>query len=110
MGQVSFGELVNSGAASLPQSALIAPAKELSFAEIVCPSGGPLQKSNFVKHFCAKQMLHIAQDDRTRFEYLLSWQAINELLSQNLLSEKLLRVARDGRDIPPSLYRKMDGE
>src|SRR5690349_20844362 len=110
MGKVSFGELVNSGATPLPTSEVIGPAKEISFAEIVCPEGGPIEKSDFVRHFCAKQMLHIAQDNRTRFEYLLSWQAINDLLSQNLLDQKLLRVTRDGRELPPTLYRKNDGD
>src|SRR5690242_3897750 len=110
MGKVQFGELVNSGATPLSTSGSDAANRELSFAEIVCPEGGPIEDSEFVKCFCDKQMLHIAQDDRKRFEYLLSWQTINELLSQNLLGQKLLRVARDGRDLPPSLYRKDDGD
>ena len=112
MGKVSFGELVGSinGATALPTSELTGPAREISFAEIVCPEGGSLEQSDFVRHFCNKQLFHIAQDDRTRFEHLLSWQAINDLLSKNLLDQKLLRVARDGRDIPPSLYRKNDGD
>ncbi|HZU51931.1 MAG TPA: cupin domain-containing protein [Sphingomicrobium sp.] len=110
MGKVSFGELVNSGATPLPTSEFIRPAREISFAEIICPEGGSIEESDFVKHFCAKQMLHIAQDDRTRFEHLLSWRTINQLLSQNLLDQKLLRVARDGRDLPQSLYRKDDGD
>lgn len=110
MGKVSFGELVNSGATPLPTSEVAAPAREISFAEIICPEGGPIEESEFVKHFCEKQVLHIAHEDRTRFEYLLSWQTINDLLSQNLLSQKLLRVAREGRDLPPSLYRKEDGD
>ena len=110
MGKVSFGELVNSGATPLAASKTVGSAKEISFAEIICPDGGPIEKSDFVRHFCDKQVLHLPHDDRTRFEHLLSWQAINDLLSQNLLDQKLLRVARDGRDLPPSLYRKNDGD
>ena len=105
MGKVSFGELVNSGATPLPQSEFFEPAREISFAEIVCPEGGSIADSDFVKHFCTKQMLHIAQDDRTRFEHLLSWQAINDLLSRTPRDKSCCGVARDGRDIPPSLYR-----
>ena len=110
MGEFSFGELVNSGAIPLAASQVIEPAKEISFAEIICPDGRPIEESDFVKHFCAKQMLHIAQDDRERFQHLLSWQTINQLLSQNLFDQTLLRVTRDGRDLPPSLYRKSDGD
>lgn len=113
MGKVSFGELVNSsaGAARLHGLGLIGPAKEISFAEIVCGDGcDSVQESEFFKHFCEKKMLHITQDDRTRFEHLLSWQALNDLLTLNLLDEKALRVARDGRDIPPSLYKSKEGE
>ena len=85
MGKVSFGELVDSEATPLPESEAHRPAKEISFAEIICPEGGSIEESAFVRHFCSKQMLHIAQDDRTRFEHLLSWQTINDLLSLNLL-------------------------
>jgi len=111
MGKVPFGELVNSGATPLPQSEFFAPAREISFAEILCPDGsGGIQGSDFFKHFCAKQMLHMPQEDRTRFEHLLSWQAINDILSLNILDELTFRVARDGRDIPPSLYRQTHGK
>jgi ribosomal protein L16 Arg81 hydroxylase len=111
MGKISFGELVNSGATPLPDSDLMTPAREMSFAEIVCgDDSGSVNDSEFVERFCSKQMLHITQDDRTRFEYLLSWQRINDLLSLNLLEEAALRVARDGRDIPPSLYRAKEGD
>ena len=110
MGELPFGGLVNSSATPLSSAGSSTPHRELSFAEIICPEGGPIEESEFVKRFCDKQMLHIAHDDRKRFEYLLSWQTINDLLSQNLLSQKLLRVAREGRDLPPSLYRKDDGD
>ena len=109
MGRVSFGELVNSGATSPPQFEFTAPAKEISFAEIICAEGGSIEESEFAKHFRSKQMLHITQDDRTRFERLFTWQAINDLLSLNILPETEIRVTRDGRDVPPSLYRTRDG-
>lgn len=110
MGKVSFGQLVNSGATPLTTPEFPVQAKEITFAEIVCPNGGSIEESDFIRHFCDKQVLHITQGDRARFEHLLSWKMINELLSQNLLDQKLLRVARDGRDLPPSLYRKDDGD
>ena len=111
MGKISFDELVNSEATPLPNSDLLTPARDISFAEIVCAAGSEsVLESEFVEHFVTKQMLHIMQDDRTRFEYLLSWQTINDLLSLNLLEEAALRVARDGRDIPPSLYRTKEGD
>jgi len=109
MGKVSFGELVNSaaGAASLHELEFIDPAKELSFADIVCPEGcDSIQESDFVKHFLSKQYLHIPSGDSTRFEYLFSWRTINELLALNLLDRLRLRVTRDGRDVPPVLYRE----
>lgn len=107
----AFGELVNSGATRLPQSGFLESAKEISFAEIVCADGSDdIRDSDFFKHFCTKQMLHIAQSDRTRFEHLFSWPAINDLLYLNVLEEKALRLARDGRDIPPSLYRTKEGD
>ena len=109
MGKVSFGELVNSGAAPLSQSEFTRPAKEISFAEIVCPEGGSIEESEFVSHFCAKQILHIEQDDRTRFDHLFSWQTINYLLSLNSLPQAEIRVTRDGREVPASLYRTTDG-
>jgi hypothetical protein len=58
-----------------------------------------------VKHFCDKEVLHLPSEDRTRFQHLFSWDAINTILSQNLLDRNRLRITRDGRDIPPSLYR-----
>ena len=109
MGKVSFGELVNSGATPLVQSEYTGAAKEISFAEIVCPEGGSIEESEFARHFCAKQMLHIAQDDRRRFEHLFSWRTINDVLSLNALPEPEIRVTRDGREIPPKLYRTTDG-
>ena len=84
-----------------------APNRELSFADIVGPEGPPsAPQSDFIQHFCAKQFLHIPSNDRTRFEYLFSWKRINEILALNLLDRKRLRVTRDGRDIPPALYRR----
>jgi len=109
MGKVTFGELVNSpsGAQPLDTSEMVLPAKELSFAEIVCPAGGDsIKESDFVRHFCAKQYLHIPTADPRRFEHLFSWKTINELLALNLLDRYRLRVTRDGRDIPPGLYRE----
>ena len=107
---VSFGELVNSGAEPLRTSEFIAPAKEISFAEIVCAEGGSIENSEFAKHFCAKQMLTLPSCYRTRFEHLLTWEKINELLSLNVFEEPAMRVTRDGRDVPPSLYRGSDGQ
>lgn len=106
---VSFGELVNSGATALPTSKAIAPAKEISFAEIVCPMGGPIEESDFARHFCTKQVLHIAQDSRRRFDHLLTWETINALLTMNTLDEGRIRITRDGRDVPTTLYRTNDG-
>ena len=81
--------------------------EDLSFGELVNSAGvnRSVADSDFVRHFCAKQALHISQDDRQRFEHLLSWDRINEILSLNLLDRQRLRVTRDGRDIPPALYR-----
>jgi len=110
MGRVSFGEPVNSGATPLPTSEVIGPAREISFAEIVCPDGGPIEESDFSRHFCVKQMLHIAQDDRTRFGHLFTWQRINDLLSLGILEEWRIRVTRDGRDVPTPFYRTTDGQ
>lgn len=107
---VSFGELVNSGAEPLPTSNHSGAAKDVSFAEIVCPEGGSIEQSDFARHFRAKQTLHIEQGDRRRFEYLLSWERINELLSLNAFDESSIRVTRDGRDVPPSFYRGSDGK
>ena len=86
--------------------------RELSFGELVNSPGGAnsVEQSELIKHFCAKEILHLAQDDRTRFEHLLSWDRINEILSLNLLDRKRLRVTRDGRDIPPALYRNEESE
>ena len=110
MGKVSIGEMVNSGATQLRPAEFIEPEREITFAEIVGPDGRPIQKSDFVKHFCEKQMLYMPQEDRNRFQHLLPWQMINDILALEMLDEKLLRVARDGRDIPPSLYRRTSGE
>lgn len=86
--------------------------REVSFSELVNSPGGSnsIEQSEFVKHFCAKEVLHIAQDNRDRFEHLLSWDRINEILSLNLLDRKRLRITRDGRDIPPALYRNEESE
>lgn len=110
MGKVSIGEMVNSGAAEFRAAGFVEPDREITFAEIICPDGGSIEMSDFVKHFCNKQMLHMPQDDRMRFQHLLPWQMINDLLALEMLDEKLLRVARDGRDIPPTLYRKTTGD
>jgi hypothetical protein len=110
MGKVSIGEMVNSGATPIRAPGFIEPEREISFAEIVCPEGGPIAESKFAKHFCEKQMLHMPQEDRNRFQHLLPWQMINDILRLEMLDEKLLRVARDGRDIPPTLYRRTSGE
>lgn len=75
---------------------------EVSFSELVKPLG----EAEFIKHFRDKTFVHIKQDKRDRFEYLFSWSSINSILSQNLLDEKRLRIARDGRDVPPVLYRR----
>ena len=55
--------------------------REISFSELVNLPGGAnsVEQSEFVKHFCAKEMLHLAQEDRARFEHLLSWDTINQL-------------------------------
>lgn len=113
MRELSFGELVNSSVQAPPihESQFDGLGRELTFADIVSPDGpDSIPESAFVKHFCAKQVLHIAQNDRARFEHLLSWQRINEILSLNLLDRDRLRITRDGRDIPPSLYREEDAE
>lgn len=85
---------------------------ELSFGELVSSPGGAnsIEESQFMKHFCAKEMLHITQDDRTRFEHLLSWNTINEILSLNLLNRERLRITRDGRDIPAAFYRNEESQ
>ena len=58
MGKVSFGKLVNSlDGTTLPTSEFIGAAKEISFAEIICPNGGSIEESDFARHFRAKQML-----------------------------------------------------
>lgn len=86
--------------------------REISFSELVNSPGGTnsVEGSEFMKHFCAKEVLHIAQDDRTRFEHLLSWDKINEILSLNLLNRERLRITRDGRDIPPAFYRNEESQ
>jgi cupin superfamily protein len=86
--------------------------REISFSELVnSPSGAnSVEESEFMKHFCAKEVLHIAQDDRRRFEHLLPWDKINEILSLNLLDRKRLRITRDGRDLPPAFYRSEESE
>ena len=40
--------------------------REISFSELVNLPGGAnsVEQSEFVKHFCAKEMLHLAQEDR----------------------------------------------
>ena len=108
MGQISIGELVSSSAEAQPleESEIIVPAKELSFAEIVNAPNGSIEQSDFVKHFCEKKPLLIPSSDSTRFQHLFSWQTINEILALNLLDRKRLRVTRDGRDVPPALYRE----
>lgn len=114
MRELSFGELVNSSAQAPPirESELAGIGSELSFSDIVCASRAPgsIRESDFVRHFCAKQVLHISQGDRSRFEHLLPWQRINEILSLNLLDRQRLRITRDGRDIPPALYRNDGSE
>ena len=77
---------------------------EISFSELVKPLG----EAEFIKHFREKTYVHIKgpEGQSDRFEYLFSWSAINAALSQNLLDDKRLRIARDGRDIPPALYRR----
>jgi len=110
MGKVSVGEMVNSGATPVQTPGFLEPEREITFAEIVCPEGLPIADSEFATHFCNKQMLHMPQEDRARFQHLLPWQMINDILALEMLDEKLLRVARDGRDIPPTLYRKTTGD
>jgi ribosomal protein L16 Arg81 hydroxylase len=77
----------------------------LSFSDLV----SPLAEADFIDHYCEKRFVHLQQGSRSRLEYLLPWNAVSDLLSQNLLDRKRLRVARDGRDIPPDFYRR-DGE
>ena len=86
--------------------------REISFSDLVNSPGGAnsVEQSDFVKHFCTKEILHLAQDDRARFEHLLSWDTINQILSLNLLDRKRLRITRDGRDIPPALYRNEESD
>jgi len=106
MRELPFGELVGSSALT-PSIAESKRGRELSFAEIIGASddGNSIRETDFVRHFCAKHPLHIIQDDRARFEYLLSWRRLNELLSLNLLDRQRLRITRDGRDVPPAFYR-----
>ena len=96
-------------AASVPTAEVIGSAKEISFAEIICPQGGSIADSDFIRHFRAKQVLHITQGNRRRFEHLFSWETINNLLSLNVLDERMIRVTRDGQDVPTPLYRTSDG-
>lgn len=109
MGELPLGELVSSsaGARLLRDPEFLEPAKEITFGEIIHSPGGvdSILGSEFTKHFCEKKVLHIAQDDRNRFEHLFSWDFINRTLSQSLLDRKRLRLTRDGREIPPGLYR-----
>ena len=111
MRELPFGELVGSSA-SAPSISEPEPGPELCFADIIGASGhgDSIRESNFVRHFCTKQPLHIAQEDHSRFEHLLSWHRINEILSLNLLDRKRLRITRDGRDVPPAFYRAEDSE
>lgn len=106
MGEFPLGELVNSES-EVPvvwEDGVISPLPPLSLAEVVAAEGDILT-SKFVKHFCDKEVLHLPSENRTRFRHLLSWDAINSILSQNLLDRNRLRITRDGRDIPPALYR-----
>ncbi|HZU51932.1 MAG TPA: cupin domain-containing protein [Sphingomicrobium sp.] len=106
MGKVSFDQINSLGGATpVPASEFFPPAREISFAEIICPDGGSIEDSDFARHFREKKMLHIAQDDRTRFEHLLTWEMINDLLSLNMMEERGIRITRDGRDVPTTLYR-----
>ena len=66
------------------------------------------QAAAFLKAYCEKGFLHIEQEDRTRFEHLFTWDAINKLLSLNLLDAKRMRVVKDGRDVPLAFYRRDD--
>ncbi len=114
MGELPLGELVNSsaGAHPLAESEFLGPVADLTFADIVNSEPGidSILESDFVKHFCAKKMLHITQDDRTRFEHLLSWDMINRILSENLLDSKRFRLTRDGTDIPLAFYRDISND
>ncbi|MEP7221699.1 MAG: cupin domain-containing protein [Novosphingobium sp.] len=60
----------------------------------------------FLTAFIEKNCLHFQHDDRERFADLLSWDAINTLMSLNLFDDKRIRVVKDGRPIPLSFYRR----
>lgn len=114
MGELPIGELVNSSAEAkrLRDSEFLAPLREPAFAEIINsrPGVDAIRQSDFAKHFCNKEVMHLTQADRSRFEYMFSWDIINQILSQNLLDEKRLRITRDGLDVPSAFFRDATSE
>ena len=74
----------------------------LSFSALVKPIG----EAEFLQYFTEKKHVHIEQESRDRFKHLLPWSFINGLLTQNLLDTKRLRISKDGRDVPPTFYRR----
>jgi hypothetical protein len=76
--------------------------EDLKFSDIF----GESDYAKFLSAFCERHLQHFGDAPPGRFENLFSWDLINDLLSQNLLDEKRLRVVKDSRDLPQVLYRR----
>lgn len=95
------GDLARFGAKVMSMSTSV-DTTELSFKALV----SPFTVDEFRSLFREKQFLHLRQESRERLGHLLPWEGVRELLAQNLLDRKRLRIARGGRDIPPHFYRR----
>lgn len=65
----------------------------------------PISPDNFLTEIFSKKPLYIKGQDR-RFEYLLPWEDLNELLHAHWLEPPRLRLVKHGADIPSEKYMR----
>ena len=103
MGKVSVRRACQFWGGSAPTIRIFAPAREISFAEIICPEGGSIEDRTSSSISAPSRCCISRRMTGRRFEHLLSWSAINDLLSQTC-SPEAARALR-GTDVTfPRLY------
>jgi ribosomal protein L16 Arg81 hydroxylase len=75
-------------------------ASDLSFGDLI----SPMAPEQFHGEVFDKTWLHIEAKDRTRFDHLMSWQTLNDMLNMRVWTDRTITVVMDKTKLPHEAY------